>query len=83
MTSVSSRTGSRTTESVAAYAVGNSEENSNETARRVPQTICDDVKEKIANHIDIIGPECAVPLDAPFENLKLIAQEVKRLSTSE
>ncbi len=48
-----------------------------------PQTICDDVAEKIANDIDIIGPECAVPLDAPFENLKLIAQEAKRLSTRE
>ncbi len=46
-----------------------------------PQAISEDVAEKIANNIDIIGPECAVPLDAPFENLKLIAQEAKRLST--
>ena len=45
------------------------------------QTIADDVSEKLANTIDIIGPECAVPLDAPFENLKLIAEEAKRQST--
>jgi len=25
----------------------------------------------------VIGPECAVPLDAPCDNLKLIAEEVK------
>lgn len=42
-----------------------------------PEKIADDVKEKVASGIDIIGPECAVPLDAPFINLKTLAEEVK------
>jgi len=41
-----------------------------------PEKIAKDVEEKIRCNIDIIGPECAVPLDAPYENLKLIADEV-------
>ena len=36
-----------------------------------------DVAEKIACGIEIIGPECAVPLDAPYRNMKLLADEVK------
>ncbi len=44
-----------------------------------PERIAADVREKIENRIDIIGPECAVPLDAPCENMKLLAEEVKRL----
>lgn len=27
----------------------------------------------------IVGPECAAPLDAPCENMRLLADEVKRL----
>lgn len=44
-----------------------------------PDTIKEDVKEKFDCNIDIIGPECAVPLDAPYANMKLQAEEVKRL----
>jgi [methyl-Co(III) methanol-specific corrinoid protein]:coenzyme M methyltransferase len=43
-----------------------------------PERIAADVREKKANRIDIIGPECAVPLDAPFENMVLLAEEVKK-----
>ena len=43
-----------------------------------PETIARDVSEKIAHGIDILGPECAVPLDAPWRNLKCIAVEAKR-----
>lgn len=42
------------------------------------EIIREDVKEKIECCIDIIGPECAVPLDAPFENMKVLACEVKK-----
>jgi [methyl-Co(III) methanol-specific corrinoid protein]:coenzyme M methyltransferase len=38
-----------------------------------------DVAEKVVCRIDVIGPECAVPLDAPFENMRLLAEEVKKL----
>jgi [methyl-Co(III) methanol-specific corrinoid protein]:coenzyme M methyltransferase len=38
-----------------------------------------DVAEKAACGIEIIGPECAVPLDAPFANMKLLTEEVKKL----
>jgi len=43
-----------------------------------PETIAKDVTEKLAAGIDVLGPECAVPLDAPYANLKRIAEEVKR-----
>ena len=43
-----------------------------------PETIAADVLEKKRIGIDIIGPECAVPLDAPYANMKLLAEEVKR-----
>jgi len=43
-----------------------------------PEMIRRDVEEKIANRIDIIGPECAVPIDAPWKNMKLLADQVKR-----
>lgn len=44
-----------------------------------PEIIIGDVKEKHSCGIDIIGPECAVPLDAPYNNMKIIAEEVKKL----
>jgi [methyl-Co(III) methanol-specific corrinoid protein]:coenzyme M methyltransferase len=44
-----------------------------------PERIVADVAEKVENDIDVIGPECAVPLDAPCENMRLLAEEVKRL----
>jgi len=43
-----------------------------------PEAVAADVAEKIANSIDVIGPECAVPLDAPCANMKLLAAEAKR-----
>jgi [methyl-Co(III) methanol-specific corrinoid protein]:coenzyme M methyltransferase len=43
------------------------------------ESIARDVAEKAACGIDIIGPECAVPLDAPYKNMKVLAAEVKRL----
>ncbi|MFO7897515.1 MAG: uroporphyrinogen decarboxylase family protein [Planctomycetota bacterium] len=42
-----------------------------------PETIVADAREKIDNHIDIVGPECAVPLDAPWRNMKLHADTAK------
>ena len=45
-----------------------------------PESIARDVSEKIAHGIDILGPECAVPLDAPWRNLKCMADEGKRAS---
>ena len=38
-----------------------------------------DMEEKLAEHIDILGPECAVPLDAPYRNMKVLAEEVKKV----
>ena len=38
-----------------------------------------DVREKHAHHIDIIGPECAVPLDAPWRTMQTLTEAVKRL----
>lgn len=42
-----------------------------------PDAVVEDVKEKVRAGVDIIGPECAVPLDAPYANMKLLAGEVK------
>jgi MtaA/CmuA family methyltransferase len=42
-----------------------------------PEAIRADVAEKLACGIDILGPECAVPLDAPYANLKLLAETAK------
>lgn len=42
-----------------------------------PERIREDVREKVEQRVDIIGPECAVPLDAPFENLRMLAAEAK------
>jgi [methyl-Co(III) methanol-specific corrinoid protein]:coenzyme M methyltransferase len=39
-----------------------------------PEAIRADVSEKLACGIDILGPECAVPLDAPCANLKQFVQ---------
>jgi len=45
-----------------------------------PETIRADVAEKLQQHIDIVGPECAVPLDAPYQNLVTLAEEAKKQS---
>jgi [methyl-Co(III) methanol-specific corrinoid protein]:coenzyme M methyltransferase len=42
-----------------------------------PETIINDVYEKKECNIDIIGPECAVPLDAPYANMRILAETVK------
>jgi len=42
-----------------------------------PDTIAADVREKVEAGIDIIGPECAVPLNAPWRNLRMIVEKVK------
>lgn len=44
------------------------------------ETITKDIEEKLRTGIDVIGPECAVPLDAPYENLRTIAEVTKKLS---
>lgn len=41
------------------------------------ESIYKDVQEKGANGVDIIGPECAVPLNAPYRNLKMIADAAR------
>jgi [methyl-Co(III) methanol-specific corrinoid protein]:coenzyme M methyltransferase len=38
-----------------------------------------DVETKLAEHIDILGPECAVALDAPYRNMQVLAEEVKKV----
>ena len=45
-----------------------------------PDSIARDAAEKMKFGIDIIGPECAVPLDAPYRNMKIVVDEVKRQS---
>lgn len=47
--------------------------------RGTPETITKDIEEKLANKMDILGPECAVPLDAPYKNLRYFTDEAKRL----
>lgn len=44
------------------------------------ESIEGDITEKLQVGIDIIGPECAVPLDAPYKNLKRITDITLRLS---
>ena len=45
-----------------------------------PELIEKDIAEKLHVGVDIIGPECAVPLDAPYKNLKMIVEVSKKLS---
>jgi [methyl-Co(III) methanol-specific corrinoid protein]:coenzyme M methyltransferase len=37
-----------------------------------------DAREKLEFGIDVIGPECAVPLDAPYRNVRELAAEARR-----
>jgi len=48
-----------------------------------PEHIRRDVREKVEHGVDIIGPECAVPLDAPFQNMKVLADEVEAYADPE
>lgn len=43
-----------------------------------PEAIRDDVREKIADGINIIGPECAVPLNAPYANMQVMVEEARK-----
>ena len=45
-----------------------------------PESVAEDIADKLEVGIDIVGPECAVPLDAPWVNLKAIATAAKKLS---
>lgn len=42
-----------------------------------------DVESKLENDIDILGPECAVPLDAPYRNMEVLCETVKKDRTWE
>jgi [methyl-Co(III) methanol-specific corrinoid protein]:coenzyme M methyltransferase len=42
------------------------------------EDIGQDVAEKLQSGIDVIGPECAVPLDAPWVNLRAVTDAVLR-----
>jgi len=48
-----------------------------------PELIEEDVVEKLQVGVDIIGPECAVPLDASYESLKILAEVARRLSSEQ
>jgi len=45
-----------------------------------PESVAEDIAQKLHVGVDIVGPECAVPLDAPYKNLKTMAEVAKRLS---
>ena len=45
---------------------------------RTPETMQADIDEKLSVGIDILGPECAVPLDAPYANIRLMAEIAKK-----
>ena len=38
-----------------------------------------DVAAKLSQRIDILGPECAVPLDAPYRNMQVLAETAKKV----
>jgi [methyl-Co(III) methanol-specific corrinoid protein]:coenzyme M methyltransferase len=42
------------------------------------EEIVADVAEKVRYGIEVIGPECAVPLDAPWRNMRVLVEEAKR-----
>ena len=44
------------------------------------ESIEKDIVEKLNVGIDIVGPECAVPLDAPYKNLRTLVDVAKKLS---
>lgn len=43
-----------------------------------PETILNDLLEKLGVGIDIVGPECAVPLDAPYANLRTLVETARK-----
>ncbi len=44
-----------------------------------PEQIRENINRNVACNIDILGPECAVPLDAPYENMRYFVEEVKKI----
>ena len=44
-----------------------------------PESLARDAAGKQKDGIDILGPECAVPLDAPFRNLQALAEAGKKM----
>ena len=44
-----------------------------------PESIERDIAEKLQARIDVVGPECAVPLDAPHANLKTLVAAARKL----
>jgi [methyl-Co(III) methanol-specific corrinoid protein]:coenzyme M methyltransferase len=44
------------------------------------QSVAEDIAHKLQVGIDIVGPECAVPLDSPYANLEEIAVVAKHLT---
>ena len=42
-----------------------------------PESIADDMTQKLHAGIDILGPECAVPLDAPYRNLRIMTDAAR------
>jgi len=54
--------------------------NINVVRNGTPESIAKDIAEKLRVGVDIVGPECAVPLDAPCENLKTIVDITRKLA---
>lgn len=46
-----------------------------------PEIITADIAARLRQGVDILGPECAVPLDAPCENLRRLTVAAKTLSS--
>ena len=77
-----SKTGDETARALAGETMGlMGGSNNPELVRRGPrEEIFVDVERKIAAGIDIIGPECAAPLDAPWRNLRHFSEAVQHYS---
>jgi len=75
-----SKTGDETTRELAGETMGlMGGSNNPELVRKgTREEVFADVERKIAAGVDIIGPECAVPLDAPWRNLKHFSEAVQR-----
>ncbi len=56
--------------------VGNID-NANALLNGTPETVYDQARHAIAAGVDIIGPECAIPLQTPLANLKAISAAVR------
>ena len=43
-----------------------------------PEAVCDEVCQNLDAHVALVGPECAIPLQTPIENLKAIPRAVQQ-----